>query len=446
MISIIDTKRSFLDKIPLTVSKVLDIGCSRGYMSKRFAKRGIPVTGIDKRKQDIKQENFTFENVDIREFNLKDYDLVINSLMLHFLSWKEAENVINKMQKSTNVSGCNLLIVFSDKDKMKRDNRFYPTLKKIKKLYLEWKLVDALQDETETEINSSGEEHRHNMIFCLFKKSFVFSKNLMKINSYQEFKNLGATEELDGHIFSRNNISIYSIDKDLVVLKRFKSGISAKREYAAYTELLDNPLVQVPFRHFAEGDVALYDYIKASTAADPYQRIIDWAMVHNRQELTDVFKKRNPKREKIARSIENIRKRSDLFGANNNSYADYLEERTSELEDPSLAAFTHGDLRVNNSIPTIKGIYYIDFEFSGVTHPAVDIIPTLLAYPRIASEILSRYNAHSNFDSKEIEQAIPLYVIFRAIHVLAMQEKRKLSEEVRIPVRNRFLQVMNATL
>ena len=268
----------------------------------------------------------------------------------------------------------------------------------------------------------------------------------MKINSYSDFLDFGAVEESSIRYFNRNDVGTYSIGNKLVVLKRFKNEESARREGAAYAEFLDNPVVQVPFRHFAEEDVALYDYVEATEQADPFRRIIDWAQVHNRRELTDIFEMRNPKRKELAKTIERVRKRADLFGANNNLYADCLEEHLEEFIGPLLTAFTHGDMRVNNSISTTNGTYYIDFEFSGVSHPAVDIVPTLLAYPRISNEIVRAYNAHSDFKPWEIEKSLPLYTVFRGIHVVAMQEKRKIKDEIRLPVRDRFVEVMDGCL
>ena len=170
MISIKQTKRTFLDKIPLTVRTVLDIGCSKGYLSKRFSKEGALVVGVDKREQEMSQENFTFVQEDIRNFEFSKYDLIINSLVLHFFDSEVAEEIIKKMQNSTNEEGFNLLILMSKEDKMRLEDKFYPSIEKIKELYSKWKLVASQQDKTEKELNSKEEEHSHNMLFCLFQK------------------------------------------------------------------------------------------------------------------------------------------------------------------------------------------------------------------------------------------------------------------------------------
>ncbi len=170
MISIKTIKRLFLDKVPLDVKNILDIGCGKGYMSRRFARSESLVTGIDIKSQEIVQENFNFEKIDVREFVFGKYDLIISSLMLHFFSENTSKEIIEKMKISTNKEGYNLLVLMSEKDNMNNFGKFYPSIEEVKKVYSGWDLIDYLQDDTEQEINSLGQKHFHNVIFCLFKK------------------------------------------------------------------------------------------------------------------------------------------------------------------------------------------------------------------------------------------------------------------------------------
>lgn len=160
----------FLDKIHGNVKSVLDIGCNKGYMSKRFAKSGAKILGIDIKSQHINFKNYSFKKVDVRNFSFEKYDLIINSLMLHFIDKKISQGIIEKMKEATNKGGYNLLILMSNKDSMNLPGKFYPSLKEIKRVYSGWVEINSIQGETEKEVNSKGQEHHHNLIFCLFKK------------------------------------------------------------------------------------------------------------------------------------------------------------------------------------------------------------------------------------------------------------------------------------
>ncbi len=264
----------------------------------------------------------------------------------------------------------------------------------------------------------------------------------MRINSYNEFLEASPIDEGTYEKFCRNDVSFHTIKGKLVVLKKFRNRESARREGAAYEVFMDNPIVRVPFRYFAEGDIALYDLVKSNGESDLLKRVGDWARIHSRKDLSSIFENRNPSKMQLRKVIQKVRERGDLFGGNHNAYADVIEGGLDYLVQPPIQTFTHGDLRVNNSISTKEGEYYIDFEFSGITHPAEDLAPSLLAYPHMRRAILQSYEANSSLDFGQIKKALPLYILFRSSRVILMQEKRGLMEDIRLPVRKKFVSVM----
>ncbi len=156
----------------LQPQNVLDLGCGKGHKSLRFAKQGVKVLGVDKRPMEISQKNFKFFNEDITNFEFKEkYDLIIASLVLHFLDKVTAQNILKKIQTHTSEQGHTFIICFSDKDPMARNaqNRFYPSLKQLKNLYSDWEIMKEGMYETPIEEHDNLPPHKHNVILLLLK-------------------------------------------------------------------------------------------------------------------------------------------------------------------------------------------------------------------------------------------------------------------------------------
>lgn len=174
MISIKQLTSEYLDDL-YNINSVLDLGCGEGKKSLRFSRKDIKVIGVDKKPLQIEQENFKFVQEDIKDFEFKEnYDLIITSMVLHFLNKKKAIEIINKIQKNTKEQRYNFIIVMSNEDdcsKEKPDN-FYPTIKELKELYpsKEWEIVKSIQDFTDWEEHGDIAPHRHNLIVMLIKK------------------------------------------------------------------------------------------------------------------------------------------------------------------------------------------------------------------------------------------------------------------------------------
>jgi len=173
MINVKQTKKEFLSFfLDKEIKKVLDIGCGKGLMSAFFAKRGIKTIGIDKENfLENQLENFKFilGNIVLEDFG-KDNDLIIASLITHFFSKEKINRLFDKIKNATSKGGYNLVICMSNKDKLKKEGKFFPTKEEILSFYRGWIIKKELQAETEIEEHSKLSPHNHNLIFLILKK------------------------------------------------------------------------------------------------------------------------------------------------------------------------------------------------------------------------------------------------------------------------------------
>lgn len=157
------------DLIP---KKVLDIGIGKGRCSKRFLKKGSQVFGIDIKKKD-NFEGINFIESNIKDFEFKEeYDLIIASLVLHFLKKDVSEKIIKDMKNSTNVGGHNFILTMNTKDNCSKGNEsnFYVSKEKLKNLYYDWKIIKSGDFETPFEEHDNLKSHKHQLSFILAKR------------------------------------------------------------------------------------------------------------------------------------------------------------------------------------------------------------------------------------------------------------------------------------
>ncbi len=158
----------------LNPKSVLDLGCGKGRITKRFARKNIPVVGIDFKNQEIELDKFTFVQKNILDYKFeKKFDLIVTSLVLHFFDKNISEELIFNMKQNTEINGYNFLICMSNLDDLSKnnENKFYPSLEILKELYSDWEIVKCEQVETDKEThNNQVEEHTHNLILFLVKK------------------------------------------------------------------------------------------------------------------------------------------------------------------------------------------------------------------------------------------------------------------------------------
>ncbi len=156
----------------LSPKTVLDLGIGKGRCSKRFLKKGASVRGIDLFKKDLPKK-IEFIKSNIKDFNFKEnYDLIIASLVLHFLKEKKSFNVIKKMKSSTNKGGHIFIIAMTPEDSLFKSNqdKFYIFEHGLKELFSDWKIIQIGTYKTPLEKHGNFPVHYHNLCFILAKK------------------------------------------------------------------------------------------------------------------------------------------------------------------------------------------------------------------------------------------------------------------------------------
>ncbi|MCK9596071.1 methyltransferase domain-containing protein [Candidatus Pacearchaeota archaeon] len=173
MINVKETKREFLMSLfNQDIKKILDLGCGKGLMSKFFANKGAKIIGIDLNKIVEESPNFKLIEGDIRKENFGEKnDLIIASLILHFLNKNDSLQIIERMKTATSKLGYNLLVCMSDKDEnaKKKTEKFYPNIQELIKIYSDWKLIKEISDISEIEDHDNIGPHQHHLNFVLFQ-------------------------------------------------------------------------------------------------------------------------------------------------------------------------------------------------------------------------------------------------------------------------------------
>ena len=133
---------------------VLDLGCGKCRVSKRFIDSGAKVVGVDRNPVVKSFDNFEFVQENILDFKFEPkYDLIIASMVLHYLSVEDGRRLIRRMQENTVSGGFHFVICMSDKEREFIEKRTgeewgnrlmdysYLSVSELKELYSDWEIV-----------------------------------------------------------------------------------------------------------------------------------------------------------------------------------------------------------------------------------------------------------------------------------------------------------------
>ncbi|NMB66507.1 methyltransferase domain-containing protein [Candidatus Woesearchaeota archaeon] len=157
----------------LEPKNVLDLGIGKGRCSKIFLKKGVEIIGVD--LKDYKIPGIKFVKSNIKNFDFKEnFDLIIASLVLHFLNKDLSLEIIKKIKTFTNKNGHNFILTMNKRDNLfkKNKNNFYFDEEELKELYKDWEIIKSGNFETDLEEHDNLKPHKHNLSFILTKKAY----------------------------------------------------------------------------------------------------------------------------------------------------------------------------------------------------------------------------------------------------------------------------------
>jgi tellurite methyltransferase len=133
--------------------KILDIGIGDSGTTLKLAKLGFDVTCVDisptcikALKEKLKKENINMKAIccDIENFKWKEnYDIIIATGVLHFLSKETIRDFLNKMKMHTKKNGLNVIEVFLKGSACEKDSDgYYFSKNEILKIYRGWEIIE----------------------------------------------------------------------------------------------------------------------------------------------------------------------------------------------------------------------------------------------------------------------------------------------------------------
>lgn len=165
---------------------VLDLGAGFGRHSLFLAYKGFTVTAVEQDRLKLSKLKNNAEKLhvdisticaDIQSFEPKEtYDVVIATMVLHFLSKNEAHRMIKKMQQWTNVDGLNVVSVYTDKNPKGLRNYLFRK-KELIDCYTDWKILQY------DESSSSVVENPKDGGFPRRYSARILAQNIKKIEN-----------------------------------------------------------------------------------------------------------------------------------------------------------------------------------------------------------------------------------------------------------------------
>ncbi len=236
--------------------------------------------------------------------------------------------------------------------------------------------------------------------------------------------------------YNRNLISVYSVNDKDILFKQYKEKKFAEREKLFY-ELLKG-VCKIPKVYGSGEDYLVTEFIKSSSP-DLKMAVKDWAKIHSAFLKGEILVNPNLPKYKLRNLSNYVLNHKNLFG----DIPDKLGERLLNKEKvQNYNTITHGDLFGRNILSQNGENYYIDFEFSGVGHPARDLSLLLLNHPDLEGEIIYSYRKNISFDYEGIKEDINNELLNKGVQLIAGLENLKMSPEGKKKIHKKFLDVL----
>lgn len=244
--------------------------------------------------------------------------------------------------------------------------------------------------------------------------------------------------ELDG--FNRNSHTVYSIENKKIIVKEFREKEVGKREKFFYEILKE--ICKIPNLYLANEDIIVTDFIE-SEKPDILSAVKDWTRIHSNFLDSDILTNPILAKHRLKNLSKYIDHHQEMFGPDAVKLSKVLVDESREFNSPTII---HGDLYGKNILTRNGENYYIDFEFSGVSHPVRDLALILLNYPRIKEELIRIYRENISFDYKGIEEDIKKELLGKGVQLIAGLKGLKMPVEKKREIHRNLLRVMGSYL
>ena len=164
---------------------VLDVGGGDGRNSLYIVNKGFDVTAIDlsevglEKIKEVNKEIKTKVSDITKEIIESEYDVIINTFVLHHINKIDAKKIILDMQNHTAKNGFNILVTFSNSGDLygrnKNSERFYPSEKLVRELYSDWDIKELNIYETTTFArDKKGNRMKNHVVSLIANKTSLF--------------------------------------------------------------------------------------------------------------------------------------------------------------------------------------------------------------------------------------------------------------------------------
>jgi RIO-like serine/threonine protein kinase len=239
---------------------------------------------------------------------------------------------------------------------------------------------------------------------------------------------------------SRHEHIVYLSGSKKIIAKVFTTPESFEREKRVYALLSGE--ISIPRLYRADQGIIITDFIDSEERKDFKKAIEDWAKIHNLFLGNPVLDTpllawgppRNIKEYVLSNPI--------LF----NKFGQKIVEKIEKPSNQKITTLIHSDLYERNILTTKTGNYYIDFEFSGRSHPGRELALMILNHPEKIREIIGTYKQNITFDYNGIEEDIKRETLIKSVQLIGRIEKVVKSSEERKRLHSRFISAIEKVL
>lgn len=230
----------------------------------------------------------------------------------------------------------------------------------------------------------------------LFGENVVFDRDISEDEKHQRV--------------SRHKHYIFLVDGKKIILKKYQSENLGLLESGFYEFFESLGSICVPKVHYRDKFYLVTDFIEQTRKPDMKRTIVEWGNVHSKTRGNFEGIREMPFESILRHTLDKGVVLGDLFIP--------FVRRMEEGLVSDITAVTHGDLYSNNVLSVNDKNFYIDFEYSGRSHPSRDLGLILFNAYKHKKEIIQLYRQNIDFDYSGLERDIETNLILKLGQVI----------------------------